>query len=163
MRKIPTKNYFILLILFVATAGIVFFACDIYESRTKKQYTSIMNSFITEIKLDDLNDYTLENSPVVIYISDKTNANLETDEKKYKEFLTEYNIQNYFVYLDVSGENIDVIKEFEERYDVDLNEECLPNLVVITESKNTELYSSNTFDKVNIVEFLEKNEVIERD
>ena len=163
MRKIPAKNYLLLLLLLVVTVCVVLFAKDKYESRTKKQYTSIMNSFITEIKIDDLTDYTLENSPVVIYISDKTNVNLEMDEPKYKELLTDCNIQNYFVYLDTSSQVDNIIALFEKKYDIDINENELPNLVVIIEGKVVDVYSEKTFNKDLIVEFLEKNEVIERD
>ena len=163
MRKIPAKNYLLLLLLLVVTVCVVLFAKDIYESRTKKQYTSIMNTFITEIKIDDLTDYTLENSPVVIYISDKTNVNLEMDEPKYKELLTDYNIQNYFVYLDTSSQVDNIIALFEKKYDIDINENELPNLVVIIEGKVVDVYNEKTFNKDLIVEFLEKNEVIERD
>lgn len=163
MRKVPAKNYLLLLLLLVVTFCIVVFARDMYESRTKKQYTSIMNSFITEIKIDDLTDYTLENSPVVIYMSDKTNIELENDEQKYKELLTDYNIQNYFVYLDTSNQVDDIITLFEKKYDIDINENELPNLVVIIDGKVVDIYSEKTFNKELIVEFLEKNEVIERD
>ena len=99
MRKIPAKNYVLLVLLFVVTIAIVLFARNIYNSRSAKQYVSVMNDFITEIKVDDLNGYTLENSPVVIYISDKTNVSLEETEKKYKELLTNYNLQNYLFHL----------------------------------------------------------------
>lgn len=163
MRKVPAKNYLILLLLLVVTFGVVVFARDIYESRTKKQYTSIMNSFITEIKIDDLTDYTLENSPVVIYISDKTNVNLEDDEQKYKELLTDYNIQNYFVYLDTSSQVDDIIALFENKYSIDIDDSELPNLVVIVEGKVVDIYSAKEFNKASTIEFLEKNEVIERD
>lgn len=163
MKKIPAKNYFLLLVLFVATAAIVFFAVDVYTSRTKKQYVSIMHSFITEIKLNDLNYYTIDNSPVVIYISDKTNRNFENSELEYKKLLTEYNIQNYFVYLDISNMELNIIEEFEKMYNVDIDNNNLPNLVVITEGKVTELYSSSIFNKPEIINFLEKNGVIESD
>lgn len=163
MRKIPTKNYFILLLLFAATAGIVLFASEVYESRTRKQYTSIMNSFITEIKINDLDYYTLDNSPVVIYISDKTDVDLGEDEQRYKDLLIEYNIQNYFVYLNVSDESIDVIKSFEELYNVDIAEETLPNLVVIDEGKVIGIYSYDIFNKTGVIDFLTQKGVIESD
>lgn len=163
MRKIPAKNYALLVALFVVTIAIVLFACDIYNSRSIKQYVSVMNDFITEVKLDDLNGYTLENSPVVIYISDKTDSSLKELEENYKELLTDYNLQTYFVYLDVSTNSIDVVAVFEEKYGIKLDSDNLPNLVVITEGKVTDLYTSTEFNKAEIVTFLEKNEVIESD
>lgn len=163
MRKIPAKNYVLLVVLFLATISIVLFACDVYNSRSEKQYVSVMNDFITEITVDDLNGYTLENSPVVIYISDKTDSSLQEDEENYKKLLTDYNLQNYFVYLDVSTSSIDVVALFEEKYAVKLDAENLPNLVVIAEGKVMDLYTSSEFNKAEIVTFLEKNEVIESD
>jgi hypothetical protein len=163
MRKIPAKNYVLLGLLFAVTVGIVLFACEIYNSRSTKQYTSVMNSFITEIKVDDLSGYTLENSPVVIYISDKTDSSLEKIEDDYKKLLTDYNLQNYFVYLDVSNSEIDVVKMFEEKYNINLDKDNLPNLVVITEGEVADLYTAKEFIKTEIITFLEKNEVIESD
>lgn len=163
MRKIPAKNYVLLILLFVVTVAIVLFACDIYNSRSVKQYESVMNNFITEIKLDDLNGYTLENSNVVIYISDKTNSSLQEVEEDYKKLLTDYNLQNYFVYLDVSTNTVDVVTTFEEKYKIKLDSENLPNLVVITDGEVVDLYTAKTFNKTEIITFLEKNEVIESD
>ena len=163
MREIPAKNYVLLVLLFAVTIVVVLFARNIYNSRSEKQYVSVMNDFITEIKVDDLNDYTLENSPVVIYISDKTNVSLEETEKKYKELLTDYNLQNYFVYLDVSTNTVDVVTVFEEKYNVKLDSENLPNLVVIVDGKIIDLYTSDSFNRAEIITFLEKNEVIESD
>lgn len=161
MREIPKKNYLILFILLAATAGIVFFACDIYESRTKKQYSSVMNSFLTEVKLDDLSGYTLENSTVVIFVSDKFDSSLEDIETKYKKILTENNIQHLFVYLDVSDES--VLASFNEMYNLDLTTNTLPILVVIDEGKVINSYINLDFDEQKIGDFLEENEVIEND
>lgn len=159
MREIPKKNYLLLIILFVVTAGIVFFARDIYNSRTTKQYTSVMNSFLTEIKLDDLNGYTLENSQVVIFISDKSTSSFEELEIKYKKIITEHNLQPLFVYLDVNNtSNLDL---FNQKYDVQLKLEELPILVVIMDGKVTDTYLSSNFNEVDVIEFLEKNEIIE--
>ncbi len=159
MREIPKKNYLLLIILFVVTAGIVFFARDIYNSRTTKQYTSVMNSFLTEIKLDDLNGYTLENSQVVIFISDKSTSSFEELEIEYKKIITEHNLQPLFVYLDVNNtSNLDL---FNQKYDVQLKLEELPILVIIMDGKVTDTYLSSNFNEVDVIEFLEKNEIIE--
>ena len=148
-----------MIILFVVTAGIVFFARDIYNSRTTKQYTSVMNSFLTEIKLDDLNGYTLENSQVVIFISDKSTSSFEELEIEYKKIITEHNLQPLFVYLDVNNtSNLDL---FNQKYDVQLKLEELPILVVIMDGKVTDTYLSSNFNEVDVIEFLEKNEIIE--
>jgi len=161
MRNIPKKNYLLLLILLAATIIIVVFACDIYESRTKKQYISAMNSFVTEIKLDDLSGYTLENSPVVIFVSDKTDIKLEEKEVEYKQLLTEYDLQNLFVYLNIT--DVDVLDEFKNKYNFEFDATLLPILVVIDEGIVVDVYSSSVFEENDIVKFLKKNEVIEND
>ena len=120
-----------------------------------------MNSFVTEIKIDDLNGYTLENSPVVIFISDKLDSALEEKEVNYKDLLTKYSIQHLFVYLDVSNEEI--LTKFNEKYSLELSLEKLPILVVIDEGKVVDYYSSLEYNSEDIVTFLEENEVIESD
>ena len=118
-----------------------------------------MNSFLTEIKLDDLNGYTLENSQVVIFISDKSTSSFEELEIEYKKIITEHNLQPLFVYLDVNNtSNLDL---FNQKYDVQLKLEELPILVVIMDGKVTDTYLSSNFNEVDVIEFLEKNEIIE--
>ena len=161
MRNVPKKNYFLLILLFAVTAFIVFFACNIYKSRTEKQYISVMDTFITEVKLDDLNGYTLENSQVVIFVSNKSDYSLKDVEEDYKKIITDYNLQHLFVYLNVSA--AETLDSFNEMYNVSLTNNNLPILVVIDEGKVVDSYVEAEYSKANIISFLEKNEVIESD
>ena len=163
MRKVPMKNYFILILLLLITVGVVFFIKDIYQSHDDKKYVSIMNCFITEVKLDDLTDYTLENSPVVIFISDKNNSSLSVSENKYKDLLAEYDLQSLFVYLNVSNNKEDILKKFNEKYQINLDDKALPIIVVIDEGRAVDLYSKEQFNKPEVINFLTENGVIESD
>lgn len=161
MRKVPKKNYFIFLLMVVCTIVIVFYSCEAYKSRNINKYVSPMNLFITEIKVDDLENYIVENSTVVIYVSDKKDDTLKEREEKFKELLTEYNIQQYFVYLDMSYNTDGVIAKFEERYKDKLDYEKLPILIVMLDGKVVGTYNENNYDEKKIISFLKDNEVIE--
>lgn len=164
MKKVPLKNYFILLFILVITVVVVLGAREFYYSRTEKQYTSIMNDFITEVKLEDLDDYTLENSPAVIFISNKKDSSLETQEKQYKDVLIEYDIKHLFVYLDTSvEEEEDILTKFNQKYNMKISNIDLPKLVVVDGGKIVDEYSTLDFNQAEVVNFLMENGVIERD
>lgn len=163
MRKVPKKNYFIFLLMVICVVGVVFYLCELYNSRIIHKYESPMNLFITEIKVDDIENYVIENSVVVLYVSDKKDDTLKEREENFKELLTEYNIQQYFIYLDMSYNATDVVAKFEEKYDDKLDYEKLPILIVMLDGKVVGTYNEANYDEAKIISFLEKNEVIEVD
>jgi hypothetical protein len=163
MRKIPKKNYLMFLVMVIFVVGFVFHLCGLYESRGHNKYVSPMNNFITEVKVDDIENHIMENSIVVIYVSDKKDDTLEEREEGFKKILTEYNIQQYFVYLDMSQNAEDVSEKFKEYYNDELDYEKLPILVSMIDGKVVGTYNEENYDEAKIIAFLKNNEVIEID
>lgn len=120
-----------------------------------------MNAFITEVKLNDLEQ--LDVSQIVIFISDETDRNLEKQEKGIKEILVDYDLQPFFVYLDISSKDKDVLKEFNEKYNLSLKKDTLPILVVIDSGSVVNTYMNKEFSKRDVIDFLTVNGVIESD
>lgn len=161
MRKIPKKNYIIFLLMIVAVVVIVFYLCNAYNFRMNYKYVSPMNSFITEIKVDDIENYIVENSLVVIYVSNKKDDTLKEREEKFKKLLTKYNIHQYFVYLDMSLDTELISKTFEDKYKNKLDYDRLPILFVMIDGKIVDVYYEEIYDTAKVTDFLKENDVIE--
>jgi len=130
MRQVPIKNYFILALLGIAVLGITFYLCNLYQKRTDNKYLSEMSTFMQEITTEDITNYVSENPIVVLYISDKSNPDIETFETEMKNLLIEYNIKELFVYIDISEESNNDLSQFNELYNIEVNYEYLPVLIV---------------------------------
>lgn len=161
MRKVPVKNYILLAFLVVATVALTYYCCKFYTEHYRNSYLTVMLPFITEIKEDDIENYVLENPTVVLYISDKLDSSLEEEEVEIKNVLTEQNIHQYFVYLDISNDKENSLKSFQEDYHITLNYEKLPILVAFSDGQVTEIYNEESFSINDITSFLIRNGVID--
>lgn len=161
MRKIPLKNYFLLIGLIGVTVFITYYCCNLYTNRHENKYTSPMNSFLAEIKEDDIEDYVKDNPAVVLYISDKKDKTQENIEKKFKDLLTERHIYSYFVYVDISNDKEKSLQSFQENYKLELNYQSLPILVVFQDGEVSDVYHTKEWNISEITEFLKRNEVID--
>lgn len=163
MRKVPLKNYILLFVLVGVTVFLTYYCCDLYNERHKKSYTSLISSFITEIKEDDIENYVLENPNVVLYISDKTDENLKEVENKMKSFLTEKNIYSYFVYVNVLKTEEEKLNIFQENYNLELDFDKIPILVAFQDGELKEMYNIQEWNSNELTDFLTRNEVIDSD
>lgn len=161
MKKIPLKNYIFLVLLVGVTVFITYYCCNLYTNQHESKYTSIMHSFLAEIKEDDIEDYVKDNPTVVLYISDKKDKDKEQLEKEFKELLTEKHIYSYFVYVDISSDKEKSLQNFQENYQLELDYQSLPILVVFEDGEVSEVYHTKEWNVSEITEFLKRNEVID--
>lgn len=162
MRKIPLKNYFILIALVAITVFITYYCCNLYSDHHEKKHTSLMLTFLTEIKEDDIENYIVENPTVVLYISDKTDSSLEESEKEFKKYLAEKNIYSYFTYIDISKDKENSLNSFQEGYDITLDYQTLPILITFQDGEFKEVYNKS-WDMSQVTDFLRRNEVVDCD
>ncbi len=162
MRKIPLKNYFILIALVAVTIFLTYYCCNLYNAHHEKKHTSLMLSFLTEIKEDDIENYVIDNPTVVLYISDKTDSSLADLEKEFKKYLAEKNIYSYFTYIDISKDKENVLKKFQENHDITLDYQTLPILITFQDGEFSEVYN-RSWNISQVTEFLRRNEVVDCD
>lgn len=153
MREIPKKNYVYLLLITIGVVSICVLLMWLYNNRSEKTYDSVVRDVVSEIKYDDLENYLQENRDVVIYIYDNTKKVSSALEKDIKEIITEYNVQQYFVFIE---KNDELIKEYE------LNSNN-PIFIAYTDGEVSEILSKKEYKISDIKNFLIRNEVIEND
>ena len=136
MREIPKKNYIIMLVILVAIVITTITVASVYNNRLRK--TSIMYNYLSEIKKKDIDTYLIEKSNIILYISDKYDLTHEEIEQKLKNDMINYNISNYFVYLNVNND-LDFIEKINKKYAGNLNKK-IPVLIVFEEGKIKNAY-----------------------
>ena len=152
MREVPAKNYVILALMVVGVVAVSFILRSMYKSNDNVVYSSIVkDKVISEIQVDDLDNFIQENPDTVIYICDSTNKKTKKAEKKFRKIIIENNITQYVVYLEKTE---DVKKKFDLGSDT-------PIFVAYQNGRITEIMSKGNYESKDIESFLTRNKVIE--
>lgn len=152
-RKIPAKNYIYLSIIVIASIFIVFYLYRWYDTyRESKLNISIMNNYLSVINYNELDDYIIENKNAIIYVSKLGDEKINKFEKSFKNMVVENDLRNSMLYLDVTNDNFDVVKE-----KLQINT-SLPCIVVYTNGKITDVYSitNNNYDMKKLNKYLNR-------
>jgi len=159
-KKIPKKNYIIVILISVFTILLTFFLMNKYNSN--KTIENI--TFVSEIKENELNNYVTERQEVIIYMSSSTNENIKDLESDLEKYTKKKNLKDEYVYLDLSKVNSNFYNEFYINY---LNESYSgkfkieePTIVIIRNGKvESYLNKINNINQIKL--FFEKNGVLE--
>ena len=152
-RKIAPKNYLYLLLIIIITLLIALYLLKWYRTYNEsKLYTGILNEYIQVINYNELNDYIIENKDAVIYVSILGNEEIKKLEKKFKNTIVDNNLRENLLYLDITDEDQNKVKE---KLQIDNN---LPYLVVYTNGKITDTYSisEHKYNTKKIVKYLNR-------
>ena len=147
MREVPKKNYLITLLIFVAIVILTITLSNIYKNQIRK--TSIMYNYLSEIKNKDLSTYLLEKPNIIIYISDKYDISKEKLEEKLKRDMINYNISDYFVFLNIDQNNLEFIDQLNKKYTGNIDKK-IPTFIVFEEGKIKKYYSD--LENINLAE-----------
>ena len=166
-KETSLKNYLILLLIAVVTFITVFYLGNWYK--TTEAYwskTSDMVSVISEVKLNELNNYLLENPNTIIYISSGEDESIKEFEKSFKELIIEYDLRDEIIYLDQKlFENQKDYQDFIDQYfheDMKYAKFVLPNLLVVENRKVVALLNTGNqpLEKEATINFLKQHGVI---
>ena len=152
-RIIPKKNYLYLAIIIIVSLLIVLYALKWYNTYNEsKLYTGILNEYLQVINYNELDDYIIENKDAVIYVSILGNEEIRNFEKKFKNTIIDNNLRNNILYLDITNENQEKVKNTLQI------ENNLPYLVVYTNGKITDVYSisSKNYNIKKILKYLNR-------
>ena len=108
MKKIPLKNYIIYSIIVLVTFAISIYIVMLFN-RSNEYYenNSVLADVLYEILpknnlsvSDNLNNYLLENSNLIIYISSGKDKDIKEFENSFKSYIIENNLKNDIIYID---------------------------------------------------------------
>lgn len=167
MRQVKFRNYVILAVIVCLTVLAVLFLRNIYLKQ--KDYENTTNNRIDilyEIKEDDLQSYLVENSEVMIYISNASNETIADFEKQFKNYIADEEVSKEIVYLNLDKVSSTFYKELKEKYfDKDLSSEVVQNQANLLSIKGGKvvsiLYPKETSINIEDVKrFLRVNNVV---
>ena len=112
------KNYIILVLLFVASMGLVLYCCELYKvNEAEKKKTPIINGMLSEIYSGDLEHFVLDNPTTIVYLCAANDDQCRTFERNFKKLLKKKNYEEQVVYLNLTDVDQDeFVEEFNNKY-----------------------------------------------
>ena len=146
MRKIPVKNYFILLIMLIGVIIVTFVGKNYYNNNLKK--VNSLYKYANHINRDELKEYLGESSSLIIYIADKYDLNNEDAEELIKDKIIELNLYNNFIYVDYRVFNNKFLNYFNSTYLTNLNMNNLPTIIIYNDGIVENIYYNLNIEAV---------------
>ncbi len=153
VRTIPTKNYIYLTGILLGTILVLLYIYKWYDTyRESKLYTSIMNNYLTVINYNELSNYITENKNAIIYVSILGDERINRFENSFKNTIVRNNLRNKMLYLDITNEDINSVKN-----NLEIDTE-LPCIVVYTNGKVSDTYSivKDKYNSKKIIKYLDR-------
>lgn len=113
-----THSYIVLALLFLICIVIVLYVCKIYKVNEEENLKiPVIRDSITEIYLEDLEHYVLDNPVAVIYVCTADNEKCRSFEKSFKKLLRKKDYRDQIIYLNVTDVDQDsFISGFNQKY-----------------------------------------------
>lgn len=122
MRKIPTKNYVIVLVICLFTIAIVCYLAYWFTEKDSYQSSDqVMSSFLFEFGQDEVinnvENYVLDNPDCILYLSYGRNDDTKKFELDLKSFIEQNNLKSSFVYINLGSiKNKKFLAEFSDKF-----------------------------------------------
>ncbi len=132
MKKISTVNYIIAFVITVITFGITYAAAKAYILYRSYEQENYMN-YLSQVMPEEIDNYIIENHDLIIYITNSSTTNIELD-KQVKKVLVDNNYVKDTIYLDLNSADEEVINNFSNKYNINLDM-IKENTIVIFKSE----------------------------
>ena len=160
-KKIPLLNYIIMVFIIIVVISVCYYAIKIYHLQKKDQLnSSILGQYLNEIKINELNDYILENEYVILYICSSEIEKCRNFENNIENYIQKLNLRENMLYLNIKTVKNEYKNNYLSKiktYINDFDEEKIPQIVVYSQSNKVETKKIETFD--DIKQILDKYEV----
>ena len=155
-KKNYLKNYILLIILFACCIFFTIYFCKWYN--VYKEYereTPVIRGSLSEITVDDLEHYVVDNSSAIIYMCTANDDECRAFEKDFKKYIHKNSITDEIVYLNLTGVDLEqFVQSFNQKYKykIKLNGHY-PAFVVFDEGRIISLLQGNKNKKITIRRF----------
>lgn len=149
MREIPKKNYYILVVLLVVTAGVTMLLSNLYLN--KEKMVSNFYEYSNKITPQEFNEYIIENPDLIVYISDKYDLTYETFETNFKNKIDNLNLKEKLIYIDKNYINKDFVNELKKIYKINIDLNNTPIIIVVIDKKvikNVSITNDSNVDSI---------------
>lgn len=161
-KQIPTKNYikYGLIIFFTLLGCLILFI--IYDNWKKyNNNVPILRNKVSEIEINDVDDYINENENILLYFGVVNDDNSEEIEKELSKMIDKNEIN--FIYVNITDlkNKRSYLKSFGEKYSSNKTLDNYPAFVYIRDGKIVDVVQrdSRYLEKNDIKSFVELNEI----
>lgn len=106
MKRKLSKNYIVLGLILIITIIIATYFFKWYSTyQESKLNTMVLDDSMQVIRYNELESYLTENKDAVIYVSKLKNQEIRTFEKKFKNIINKYTLNNSILYLNTTDES----------------------------------------------------------
>lgn len=158
MRKIPKKNYLILLVIAVLTVLLVFYINAWIKTYKQNQLNiSPLTNNVNEVYKNELHLSLSESNQMILYVGYNDSDDVKELEKQLLSTIRSKNLHEYFIYYDVTKElkNDEYLKilknEFSEIKD---SIDTAPMLIYVKSGEGVEVVDSKS-NLITIEDFKE--------
>ncbi len=155
IRKIPKKNYIILVVLFVATVALVLYLCNLYRVYDKHQRDiPVIRGTLYEIQPDELEHFVMENPSTVIYMCTAADEKCRDYEKDLKKLVVKEELQEDIIYVNLSNvDQNDFVNQFNSKYPYKVSlKKNYPALILFEDGKVQSILQADQDDSLSISE-----------
>lgn len=139
MRKVPVKNYAILILIIIVVFVLTLFLRNLYIKNS-----NVNKSNFNMIEVNDFDQYAIENSDLILYIYN-SNSNKDKDfQVDFSNKLKENNLYEYIVSIDCYKSENKLNRILNNKYQIDVDTYSTPIILIIKDNKKDSLIYVNT-------------------
>lgn len=156
-KEISTRNYITAFLISVFTIILTFSIANYCKNWLDYKNENVMSSFLSEIKLEEFNNFIIENHDIMIYTVDEKNTESSDLQKKVKKIITKNNFTKDIVVLDISDykNETENLKQYMDPQvlQTDITENCL---LILKNGKIVQIYQVDN-DAKNLKRYIMDN------
>lgn len=164
-RKIPTKNYVLLVVLFLLTFLLVYYIYRWYVVYSNYQNEiPVIRDSLSEVTEQEMEHYIKENPTAVIYVCTAADIECRNFEKNFKKLVEQDSLKEYITYVNLTDENKDTfVEHFNQNYPhKKMKLTNYPAIIVFEDGQISDILQADIDNKISLTEvkqFLKSNKV----
>lgn len=163
-KKIPTKNYVILLVIFLITFLLAYYIYKWYEVYSEYQNDiPVIRDSLNEVSEEEMDHYVRENQLSVVYICTAADIRCRNFEKSFKKLVEQDSLKEYMIYVNLTEDNKnDFVEHFNSSYPSKRKLHQYPALIVFEDGEISDIIEESKTEKLSISEikrFLKRNQI----
>lgn len=137
--KEKTKKIILFIVMCLFTLFALIVVLKLYDNKRQNDLSiSNIDSYLTEIKYEEIDSYVLEQPKIMIYVSNSSESTSLNFEKNFIKVIKKHNLENDIIYININGTN-----------QVDPVYQNAPELVIYKDGTITDVINCNTLKSEN--------------
>lgn len=138
IKKIPLKNYIIVMAIFAVSISLAIFLRDWYISYQNYEKTiPVLDGIIGEVRYNEIHNYISDNQSGIIYMGVADDENCRELEEDLVKVIEERHLKDKIVYFNISDieDKELLLKEFNDKYVVEDKIYTYPSIMLMEDGK----------------------------